>query len=233
MTYGNFAALAQTNLKRMLAYSAIAHAGYLLVGVLAAAVSVDAAGAAGAVLFYLVVYAFTNLGSFAVATWLGRDGRTEEIADLDGLGGRSPILAGCIVLLMLSLIGLPPLAGFFGKLFLFMEALNAAPQHRLTFLWLVALALLNSVVSAFYYARVLRALFLRPGRDEPRRPATAAIAGSIALATLVAVAFGAYARPLVDEAVRMGRSRMFVTGGRVEPDAVAAGRVTDPPPSAR
>ncbi len=228
MTYGNFAALAQTNLKRMLAYSSIAHAGYLLVGVLAAAVSVEPAAAAGSVLFYLVVYAFTNLGAFAVAAWLCRDGQSEEIADLDGLGSRSPLLAACIVLLMLSLIGLPPLAGFFGKLFLFMEALNAAPRHRLTFLWLVMLALFNSVVSAFYYTRVLKALFLRPTRTDSGRKATPAVAASIALATLVAVGFGVYARPLADGAVRMGRSRMFTVGGKVEPDAMVEGRGPSP-----
>ena len=219
MTFGNFAALAQANLKRMLAYSSIAHAGYLLVGVLAAVVSVDPAAAAGSVLFYLVVYSFTTLGAFALATWLFRDGGTERIDDLDGLGARSPILAVCVVLLMLSLIGLPPFAGFFGKLFMFMEALNAAPRHRLTFLWLVMLGLLNSVVSAFYYARVLRALFLRPTRGEAARPATPAIAAAIVAATMVAVGFGVAARPLARESVSLARSRMFTVGGVVEADA--------------
>ncbi len=213
MTYGNFAALAQTNLKRMLAYSSIAHAGYLLVGVLAAVVSVDPSSAAGAVLFYLVVYSFTNLGAFALAAWLFRDGGTERIDDLDGLGARSPLLAVCVVVLMLSLIGLPPFAGFFGKLFMFMQALNAAPQHRLTFLWLVGLGLLNSVVSAFYYARVLRALFLRPGRNQSGRKATPAIATAIVVGALVALGFGVFARTLSRESVELGRSRMFAAGG--------------------
>ena len=219
MTYGNFAALAQANLKRMLAYSSIAHAGYLLVGVLAAVVSVDPSAAAGSVLFYLVVYSFTTLGAFALAAWLFRDGGSDRIEDLDGLGSRSPYLAVCVVLLMLSLIGLPPFAGFFGKLFMFMEALNAAPRHRLTFLWLVMLGLLNSVVSAFYYARVLRALFLRPARDDSGRKATPAIASVIVAATLVAVGFGIQARPLAREAVALARSRMFTVGGVVEADA--------------
>ncbi len=219
MTYGNFAALAQRNLKRMLAYSSIAHAGYLLVGVLAVAVSFDPSAAAGSVLFYLVVYSFTNLGAFAVAAWLARDGGSEQIDDLDGLGARSPLLAACVVVLMLSLIGLPPFAGFFGKLFMFMEALHAAPRHRLTFLWLVMLGLFNSVVSAFYYARVLRALFLRPSRDDRGRRASAAIGSAIVAAAVVAVGFGVYARPLISESVNLGRSRMFTIGGRVEADA--------------
>ena len=232
MTFGNFAALAQTNLKRMLAYSSIAHAGYLLVGVLAAVVSVDPSAAAGSVLFYLVVYSFTTLGAFALAAWLFRDGGAERIDDLDGLGARSPILAVCIVLLMLSLIGLPPFAGFFGKLFMFMEALNAAPRHRLTFLWLVMLGLLNSVISAFYYARVLRALFLRPARDDTARPATPAIAAAIVAATLIAVGFGIGARPLAREAVSLARSRMFTVGGVVEADATP-GLVADDWPMPR
>ncbi len=232
MTYGNFAALAQRNLKRMLAYSSIAHAGYLLVGVLAAVVSVDPSGAAGSVLFYLVVYSFTNLGAFGLAAWLARDRGSEQIDDLDGLGSRSPILAVCVVLLMLSLIGLPPMAGFFGKLFLFMGALNAAPRHRLTFLWLVALGLINSVVSAFYYARILRAIFLRPARDDAGRKATAAIASAIALGALVAVGFGVYARPLSEEAVAMARSRLFTIGGEAprgrSPSPVADAREITP-----
>ncbi len=214
MTYGNFAALAQKNLKRMLAYSSVAHAGYLLVGVLAVVVSIDAAGSAGSVLFYLLVYAATNLGAFAVTAWLFRDGSSEQIDDLNGLGSRSPLLAVCVVILMLSLIGLPPFAGFFGKLFMFMEALNAAPQHRLTFLWLVMLGLLNSVISAFYYARVLRALFLRPASASATyRPASPAIASTIVLAAVVAVGFGVYARTLSKETVKLGASRLFVVGG--------------------
>ena len=223
MTYGNFAALAQRNLKRMLAYSSIAHAGYLLVGVLAAVVSVDPAASSGSVLFYLAVYAFSTLGAFAVATWLSVDGGSDNIDDLDGLGSRSPILAACVVLLMLSLIGLPPLAGFFGKLFMFMEALNAAPRYRLTFLWLVMLGLFNSVISAFYYARVLRALFLRPtraGSEANRSPASFPVAATIVLATVVAVGCGVYAHPLAQDAVAAARSRLFVTGGKVVLDVL-------------
>ncbi len=220
MTYGNFAALAQKNLKRMLAYSSIAHAGYLLVGVLAAAVSVDPATSSGSVLFYLAVYAFTTSGAFAVANWLIRDGGSDDIDDLDGLGSRSPALSACIVLLMLSLIGLPPLAGFFGKLFMFMEALNAAPRYRLTFLWLVILGLFNSVISAFYYARVLRALFFRPARAQANRsPAPSPIVATIVVATIVAVGCGVYAHPLARDAVAVAHSRMFVTGGVVRGDA--------------
>ena len=145
-------------------------------------------------------------------------GGSDNIDDLDGLGTRSPFLAACIVLLMLSLIGLPPLAGFFGKLFMFMEALNAAPRYRLTFLWLVLIGLLNSVVSAFYYARVLRALFLRPVRTESSRPpAPGSIAATIIVGTVIAVGFGVYARPLTRDAIAVAHSRLFQTGGTVQP----------------
>ena len=215
MTYGNFAALAQRNFKRMLAYSSIAHAGYLLVGVLAALLADDPAAACGSVLYYLLVYAGTTLGAFALAAWLAATG-ADEIDDLDGLGARSPALAAGVVLLMLSLIGLPPFAGFWGKLFMFLEAVNT-PSYRLAFLWLVGLGLFNTVVSAFYYARVLRALFLRPGRPDapPRRPAPFAVAATITLAAALAVGGGLAARPLVNDAVAVARSRLFRPGGTI------------------
>jgi NADH-quinone oxidoreductase subunit N len=183
MTYGNFAALAQRNLKRMLAYSSIAHAGYILVGVAAASVAVDSSKATGAVLYYLVVYAFANIGAFAVAAWLVRDKKTDDIDDLNGLGLQEPLLAGCILILMLSLIGIPPLAGFFGKLYVFMEALDQRERTQsITLIWLVALGLFNSVVSAFYYVRVLKAMYLR----EPGEPRLAPASGPIALPILLA-----------------------------------------------
>jgi NADH-quinone oxidoreductase subunit N len=192
MTYGNFAALAQRNFKRMLAYSSIAHAGYMLVGVAAASVSTRGAESAGSVLYYLVVYAFTNVGAFAVAAWLVRDKQTDEIDDLNGLGFQSPLLAICIVVLMLSLIGIPPFAGFFGKLYMFMEALNqGSGQARLTLIGLVALGLFNSVVSAFYYVRVLKAMFLREPTGKLRLGAAEAWIGMpIILGALVALVFG-------------------------------------------
>ena len=200
MTYGNFAALAQTNFKRMLAYSSIAHAGYMLVGVAAAGVSKDRGGAAGSVLFYLVVYAFGNVGAFALAAWLARDKGSDEIEDLNGLGLRHPFLATCVLLLMLSLIGMPPLAGFFGKLYMFMEALDestARAARRLTMVWLVALGLLNSVVSAFYYVRVLKAMFLRPESGAPLASPPSSVCASIVLATVVSLGFGLFPAPLI------------------------------------
>ncbi len=190
MTYGNFAALAQRNLKRMLAYSSIAHAGYILVGVAAVSVAADSK-AAGAVLYYLIVYAFANVGAFAAAAWLVRDKGSDNIDDLNGLGFQQPFLAVSILVLMLSLIGIPPLAGFFGKLYVFMEALNQPPTNQpVSLIYLVALGLLNSVVSAFYYVRVLKAMFLRPPGDKPLAPAGTAIAAPIVLGAVVVVLAG-------------------------------------------
>jgi NADH-quinone oxidoreductase subunit N len=191
MTYGNFAALAQKNFKRMLAYSSIAHAGYILVGVAAVSISMKGASAAGSVLYYLIVYAFANVGAFAVAAWLARDLDSDEIDDLNGLGYQEPLLATCILILMLSLIGIPPLAGFFGKLYVFMEALNQTEEsQKATLIWLVALGLMNSVVSAFYYVRVLKAMFLRdPGTRRLAAP-DRGIAIPIVMGTVVVVIFG-------------------------------------------
>jgi NADH-quinone oxidoreductase subunit N len=199
MTYGNFAALAQKNFKRMLAYSSIAHAGYMLVGVAAVSVSTNGPEAAGSVLFYLVVYAFSNIGAFAVAAWLVRDRNGDQIDDLNGLGRQAPVLALCLVVLMLSLIGIPPFAGFFGKLYIFMEALNqGASGYRLTLMGLVALGLFNSVVSAFYYVRVLKAMYLRepsgPRLGSPR----SSIAFPVLISAVVVTVFGLTPAPLVD-----------------------------------
>jgi NADH-quinone oxidoreductase subunit N len=214
MTYGNFAALAQRNFKRMLAYSSIAHAGYMLVGVAAASASTRGAQAAGSVLFYLFVYAFANLGAFAVAAWLARDKKTDSIDDLNGLGGQSPLLAACILVLMLSLIGIPPFAGFFGKLYMFMEALNQGPaETRLTLMGLVALGLFNSVVSAFYYVRVLKAMYLREPGAQRLGVADKSIAVPILIGTLMVVVFGLYPRPLIEVMQAASEPMLTTTGG--------------------
>ncbi|WP_152052001.1 NADH-quinone oxidoreductase subunit N [Tautonia marina] len=214
MTFGNLAALGQRNLKRLLAYSSIAHAGYILVGVVAAAVTIRVGSTrgetAGSVLFYLVIYSLTTVGAFAVAAWLASDKGRDDIDDLNGLGFSSPGLAACIVVLMLSLIGMPPTAGFFAKLYLFLEVLNADPTARPLLLTLVALALVNSVISAFYYARVLRAMFLRQG-DRAPKPATRGVAWPIGLATLVALGFGLAPTPLLDAMRTAGSSMLAIT----------------------
>jgi NADH-quinone oxidoreductase subunit N len=156
---GNFVALVQKNVRRLLAYSAVAHAGYTLLGLVAA-------GSEGfaATLFYTTVYAITLIGAFGVVGVVRRETGGDDLADFAGLRRRSPLLAACMAIFMLSLAGLPPLAGFFGKFYLFSAALRSGSNHGL--LWLVALALFGSLVSLYYYLIVLKAVFV----DESKAP---------------------------------------------------------------
>jgi NADH-quinone oxidoreductase subunit N len=149
---GNLVALAQTNVRRLLAYSAVAHAGYTLLGIIA--------GRDGfaATLFYTTIYAVTLLGAFGVVVWVRDATGGDDLSHFVGLRARSPVLAACMAVFMLSLAGLPPLAGFFGKFYLFSAALAAGERHGL--LWLVVLALFGSLISLYYYLVVLKAIFV-------------------------------------------------------------------------
>ncbi|PIE19453.1 MAG: NADH-quinone oxidoreductase subunit N [Proteobacteria bacterium] len=159
MTIGNIAALRQSNIKRMLAYSSISHAGYLLIGVIV--VGLDR-GQTSAVLFYLLTYAVTTLGAFAVVGWLGaRDAERQSLDDWQGLSRRHPAACLAMTIFMLSLGGLPPLAGFFGKFFLFKAALA---HDQLT--TLVIIAVFNSVVSMYYYLKPIVAMYFRERPTE-------------------------------------------------------------------
>ena len=164
MFAGNLAALVQSNIKRMLAYSSIAHAGYILVALAAAAASDQLALGGAAVLYYLVAYAFMKLGAFVLVAQLGgASERHVEINDLAGLGTQQPLTAACFSLFLLSLLGLPVTAGFLGKFYIF----NAALASHLV--WLAVLLALNSVIAAFYYLRVLVVMYMRePQRDSAR-----------------------------------------------------------------
>jgi NADH-quinone oxidoreductase subunit N len=155
MTLGNVAALLQSNLKRLLAYSSIAHAGFMLTGIIAA----NRAGTS-AVVFYLLVYTLMTLGAFGVLLGLARRGEeADDISDLTGLAWRSPALAGAMTLFMVSLAGLPPTAGFFAKLYVFSAVLDAG------YVAVVIVAVLTSVVSAYYYLRVAYTMFI--GQPSP------------------------------------------------------------------
>jgi NADH-quinone oxidoreductase subunit N len=149
---GNLVALVQTNLRRLLAYSAVAHAGYTLLGIIAG-------GRQGfsATLFYTTIYAFTLVGAFGVVALVRRETGGDDLQNFAGLSTRSPLLAGCMAVFMLSLAGLPPLAGFFGKFYLFSAAFGAGANHGL--LWLVVVALFGSLISLYYYLIVLKLIF--------------------------------------------------------------------------
>jgi NADH-quinone oxidoreductase subunit N len=148
MTYGNIVALRQNNIKRLLAYSSIAHVGYLLMGFLL----LTPAGLQ-AILFYLLVYALMNLGAFLFVVAINNRLQSEELQDYAGLGFRAPWAAAMMTLFLFSLTGLPPTAGFVGKFYLFAEVI-----HR-EFYWLAIVGVLNSVVSLFYYMKICRAMY--------------------------------------------------------------------------
>ncbi len=195
MTVGNVAALLQTNLKRMLAYSSIAHAGYILVAFAALAVNpAILAAQAGpsaplvpgngiaSILFYLAAYVAMNLGAFGVlAHFAHRDERYVELGDYAGLGFRFPLAAAALTVFLLSLIGVPLTAGFFGKLYVFRAALQA---HLVG---LVIVAVLNSAVAAFYYLRVVVYLYMRPAEQEVPAPAASGAFGLVMAACVLAV----------------------------------------------
>jgi NADH-quinone oxidoreductase subunit N len=157
MTLGTLAALQQTNVKRLLAYSSIAHAGYLLAGMVAG-------GADGerAVLLYLVTYLFMSLGSFAVVIAVEEAGLGDELAGWRGLGRRAPWAAAAMALFLFSLTGIPPLAGFFGKFYVFYALLARGTGLTIA---LALIGILNSAVSLYFYARVLKAMYFEPGPD--------------------------------------------------------------------
>src|SRR5213082_906658 len=186
MLVGNLMAIVQTSLKRLLAYSGIAQAGYVLIGVIAG-------GPDGleAVLYYLFVYMFMNFGAFAVITLLaGAEGDRDSFADLEGLGRRNPVLAVAMSVFMLSLAGFPPSVGFFGKLFLFTAGVGAG------YTWLVVLAVLMSVVSVFYYVRVLIPIWA-PSPRVDGVPASFSSRFAIALSGIASLALGLYPTTLL------------------------------------
>ncbi len=179
MVFGNVAALTQTNLKRMLAYSSIAHAGYILAGLAAG----TAAGIAGS-LFYLLAYTAMNVGAFGVAgalEWDDREGADQTLDSLAGVGYRRPVLGVTMGVFMFALIGFPPLGGFIGKYLIFQSVVNAGMT------WLAIIGVLASAASAVYYLRVLVVMWMRSPDDAPEGARSAAFRPSMATLTVVGV----------------------------------------------
>ena len=180
MTIGNFAALTQNNLKRMMAYSAIAHAGYILV-----AFAAKSDGGTAAVMFYLAAYALMNVGAFAVIIHIcGKGERHLRIEDLSGLAQKQPVTAALLTIFLLSLIGVPLTGGFFGKFYIFRAALES------NLIWLTVLGLLNSAVAAYYYLSILVVMYMKePGEVtntlEPLSPGLGAALVLPAIGTFV------------------------------------------------
>ncbi|WP_455245844.1 NADH-quinone oxidoreductase subunit N [Petrachloros mirabilis] len=201
---GNVVAIIQTNIKRMLAYSSIAHAGYALIGLVAAGRGMgESGGSSGlaSVMLYLALYAFMTLGAFSVVAMFRKGGfEGEEIEDFTGLARRQPLAAFLMLVFMVSLAGIPPTAGFIGKFYVFMAAVEAG----LT--WLAVIALIFAAVSAFYYLRVVMVMYMRePDSAVAEQPVVIeSPALSIVLACTVAgvIIFGLYPVPIIDLALQ-------------------------------
>ena len=158
MTVGNIAALVQSNLKRTLAYSSISHSGYLLVGLICVGTSQNSAFGASSVIFYLIGYALMTTGAFAIVSLMEKNENSViQTENLAGFAKKQPLLAFCFTIFLLSLAGLPPTLGFFGKLYLFSAAVNEG------LVWLALWGVLNSVLSVYYYLRPIVMMYMRDG----------------------------------------------------------------------
>ena len=195
MTVGNFAAIAQGNIKRMLAYSTVAHAGYLMIGLAAAASRApngeDPIGPSG-LLFYLAGYAVMNIAAFSAVIAISDRIGSDRIDDFAGMSRRAPYLAGVLAFAMVSLTGVPPTVGFMVKIYMFGGAVN----HDLT--WLAVVGVLNSVVSAYYYVRVIKAMYLSPPATEERLESGLPLRLAVLAATAGVLFFGVYPAPLLE-----------------------------------
>lgn len=194
ITLGNLVAISQKNIKRMLAYSSIAHAGYMLIGLISwnQWESGSLFDGISGILFYLLVYLFANLGVFAVVIAFEQATNSNQIEDYAGLIRRSPVLAGTMIVFLLSLIGIPGTGGFVGKLFVFGAGMRSG------FYALVIVALVNNVIAAFYYLNIARYMFFQsPQESQDEIKLSPSLKVAIALACVMTVVFGLYAQPFV------------------------------------
>jgi NADH-quinone oxidoreductase subunit N len=194
MTVGNFAALTHSNIKRMLAYSSIAHAGYVLV-----AITAHSDGGAAAAMFYLAAYACMNVGAFIVVSHIaGKGEKHAGIADFKGLGVRQPVTAALLTLFLLSFVGIPLTGGFFGKLYIFQTALQSS------MVWLTVLGLLNSAVAAYYYLRIIGAMYMQEATEATPmpQPLPAATQMALLLPALGTIILGVFPSAVLDFAIK-------------------------------
>jgi NADH-quinone oxidoreductase subunit N len=206
MTVGNVIALTQTNIKRMLGYSSIAQAGYLLVGLATVGFSSpvsslsDVFAGQNGLLFFLASYALTNMGAFTAIIAISNKVDSDLISDYTGMGRRAPMLALALTLCLISLIGMPPAAGFMAKFYIF----SGAARHGL--LWLVIIAVINSVISAYYYLRVVKVMWLGSPASATKVPSSIALRVALALSCLGVLVMGiipGYVMKLAEMAARM------------------------------
>jgi NADH-quinone oxidoreductase subunit N len=186
LTAGNLAAITQTNTKRLLAYSSIAHVGYMLLGLVASDGTTNRTGIKG-ILFYLLVYTFMNMGAFAVVTSLRRrEVIGDKIEDLAGLAQRSPLNATLMLVFLLSLAGIPPLGGFYGKYFIFLSLIETGHYA------LASAAVVFAVVGLYYYLRMANAMFMRPATTTDGVSTTPVTQFAIVLTGIATVGIGLF-----------------------------------------
>ncbi len=198
MSVGNLVAINQRNVKRLLAYSSIAHAGYMLMGFV-----LLTPDGLKAILFYLVVYLFMNLGAFYVVILVANRTRSEDIADYSGLGSRAPFAAVSLAIFLFALTGIPPFSGFIGKVYLFAEVINRGVY------WLALVAAINSVVSLYYYARIVKVMFLEDPRDTGEFAVPAFPRAVLCLLAIPTLVLGVYWEPVIRVAANSVRILAF------------------------
>lgn len=199
MAFGNIVAVSQRNVKRMLAYSSIAHTGYMLVGLAAYQASGDIGFGTGSedrgissLLYYILAYTFMNIGAFAVIAWLQHRGRGMTLDDFNGLAQTHPLAAAAMAIFVVSLMGVPPLLGFYAKYYVILAAIDA------DLLWLAVAVVVLSAVSAFFYLRVVAVMYFNDPDREPRNANTGLLNVGIATMVLATILLGLFSGPIVD-----------------------------------
>ncbi len=204
MTLGNVVAIAQGNIKRMLAYSSIAQAGYMLIGVVSLGVARgQGVDAVGSTLIYIFAYLFTNLGIFTAVIAVDHLIGSDRVEDYAGLIRRAPMLSVAMVIFFLSLVGIPPTAGFIGKFFVFSAAVRTAVQAQQNLLLLLAvIGVINGVISVVYYFNVVRQMFFLPPKENSRLRVPAYLQLALLVTLVMTLVIGLYPQPFVDLANR-------------------------------
>jgi NADH-quinone oxidoreductase subunit N len=195
MVYGNVVAISQRDVKRMLAYSSIGHTGYILVGLAAYREDVPIEMSIGSLLFYLFAYTFMNIGAFGVITWLQHRGQGVDLDSFNGLGTRSPLTALAMTIFMFSLMGVPPLIGFYAKYYVILAAIEAE------MIWLAVIVVLASAVSAIFYLRVVVAMYFNDAQGEWHPQATPLLGAGLLIMAISTVVFGFFSGPVLDLAM--------------------------------
>ena len=193
MIVGNVAAIMQNNFKRMLAYSSVAHSGYILVGIITTGISDDMSFGASGVIFYIAAYSLMTLGAFAIVSLMEKTENTSlNVDDLAGYAKKRPLMAFCLTLFMLSLAGIPPTVGFFGKFYLFTAALGEG------LVWLAIWGVLNSVISVYYYLRPIVVMYMKDGEVEESLLAMNATRTAIVISAVMVVFLGLISGPIFE-----------------------------------